>query len=318
MCECTRPGPAGFAAVAAHDARIRGMSADRVPDREVPSPALPAAVAAKRDVVVATLRGMNRVAVALSGGVDSAAVAKAAAVACGDGALAVTADSPSLPAGELDAARRFAAAAGIAHRVIRTAEFDRPGYAANGPDRCFHCKSELYDRLADLLPELGVDAVVNGANADDTGEHRPGMRAAADRGVRSPLLECGFTKSDVRALAKAWALPVWDKPASPCLSSRIAYGVPVTEDRVRRVDAAEAWLKATFALRECRVRCEANELARVEVPRPALPRVTADAAAVSDALRRLGFRYVTLDLEGFRSGSLNAALVPLAVRRPVR
>ena len=261
---------------------------------------LPPALPAKRDALLDHLRSLSRVAVAFSGGVDSAVVAKAAALACGDGAVAVTAASPSLAAGELANAAVVAAAIGIRHRVLHTREFASPEYLANALDRCFHCKSELYDRLGGLLPELGADAVVNGANADDAGDHRPGMKAARDRGVRSPLLDCGFTKADVRALARAWDLPVWDKPASPCLSSRIAYGVPVTEARVRRVDAAEAWLKATFTLRECRVRCEANELARVEVPRPALPAVTAGAAAVSGELRRLGFRYVTLDLEGFR------------------
>ena len=274
-------------------------------------PPLPPALAAKRDRLLGTLRALGRAAVAFSGGVDSAVVAKAAALACGEGAVAVTADSPSLAAGELENAAAVAAAIGIRHRVLRTDEFASPAYLANAPDRCFHCKSELYDRLGDLLPELGVDAVVNGANLDDAGDHRPGMRAASERGVRSPLLECGFTKADVRALAQAWSLPVWDKPASPCLSSRIAYGVPVTEARVRRVDAAEAWLKERFDLRECRVRCEANELARVEVPRPALPRVCGEAAAVSGELRRLGFRYVTLDLEGFRSGSLNLVQVDI-------
>ncbi len=266
------------------------------------------ALAAKRDSLLARMRELGRVAVALSGGVDSAVVAKAAALACGDAAVAVTADSPSLASGELANAAAVAAAIGVRHRALKTNEFASASYLANASDRCFHCKSELYDRLADLLPELGVDAVVNGANLDDAGDHRPGMRAASDRGVVSPLLECGFTKSDVRALAKAWDLPVWDKPASPCLSSRIAYGVPVTEARVRRVDAAEAWLKTTFDLRECRVRCEANELARVEVPRPALPHVCGEAAAVSEELKRLGFRYVTLDLEGFRSGSLNVVV----------
>ena len=272
---------------------------------------LPPSLLAKRDAVLANLRSLGRAAVAFSGGVDSAVVAKAAALACGGNAVAVTADSPSLAAGELANAASVAAEIGIRHRVLKTGEFASPGYRANAPDRCFHCKSELYDRLGGLLPELGVDAVVNGANADDVGDHRPGMKAASDRGVRSPLLEAGVTKAEVRALAKAWDLPVWDKPASPCLSSRIAYGVPVTEARVRRVDAAEAWLKARFGLRECRVRCEAHDLARVEVPRPALPRVCGDAAAVSGELRRLGFRYVTLDLEGFRSGSLNAGLVSL-------
>ncbi|MFH5806550.1 ATP-dependent sacrificial sulfur transferase LarE [Alienimonas sp. DA493] len=274
------------------------------------SPSPPPDLAAKRDQLLDALRGLGRVAVAFSGGVDSAVVAKAAALACGKHTVAVTADSPSLASGELETAAAVAAEIGIRHRVVRTEEFASPDYLANAPDRCFHCKSELYDRLADLLPELGVDAVVNGANADDAGDHRPGMRAAGERGVRSPLLECGVTKAEVRALARAWALPVWDKPASPCLSSRIAYGVPVTRDRVRRVDAAEAWLKARFDLRECRVRCEANELARVEVPLPALPRVVGEAAAVSEELKRLGFRYVTLDLEGFRSGSLNAGLTP--------
>ena len=268
-------------------------------------PEIDAALAAKRDALLAAVGSLGRVAVAFSGGVDSAVVAKAAALTCGDGAVAVTADSPSLAAGELENAAAVAAAIGVRHRVVRTGEFASPDYLANAPDRCFHCKSELYDRLGGLLPELGVEAVLNGANADDAGDHRPGMRAASDRGVRSPLLECGFTKADVRALAQAWDLPVWDKPASPCLSSRIAYGVPVTEERVRRVDAAEAWLKSRFDLRECRVRCEANELARVEVPLPALPRVCGEASAVSGELRRLGFRYVTLDLEGFRSGSLN-------------
>ncbi|QDT17874.1 ATP-dependent sacrificial sulfur transferase LarE [Alienimonas californiensis] len=280
------------------------------------SPPLPPELAEKRDRLLDALRTLGRVAVAFSGGVDSAVVAKAAALACGEDAVAVTADSPSLASGELETASSVAAAIGIRHRVLRTNEFASPDYLANASDRCFHCKSELYDRLGERLSELNADAVVNGANADDVGDHRPGMRAASDRGVRSPLLECGVTKAEVRTLAKAWGLPVWDKPASPCLSSRIAYGVPVTEARVRRVDAAEAWLKERFDLRECRVRCEANDLARVEVPRPALPRVVGEAATVSEELRRLGFRYVTLDLEGFRSGSLNAALTPLTLTPP--
>ena len=262
-------------------------------------------LAAKRDGLLDTLRDLGRVAVAYSGGVDSAVVAKAAALACGDGAVAVTAVSPSLAAGELETAKNTAAAIGVRHRVVHTAEFADADYVKNAPDRCYFCKSTLYDRLAELAGELGVDAVVNGANVDDRGDHRPGMRAAAERGVRSPLLELGFTKADVRDLARHWHVPVWDKPASPCLASRIAYGTAVTPDRVRRVDAAEAWLRERFGLRTLRVRCLPDDSARVEVPHPALPRLIDDHVAVAGHLRGLGFTAVAVDLEGFRSGSLN-------------
>jgi pyridinium-3,5-biscarboxylic acid mononucleotide sulfurtransferase len=270
----------------------------------------------KRDKLLELLRDGGRVAVAFSAGVDSTVVAKAAQVACGDDAVAVTAVSPSLASGELEEAERLAAQIGIRHVVIRTDEFDREGYRRNAGDRCYHCKTELYSRLGEIVDRLGVDVVVNGANLDDRGDYRPGMQAASEHRVRSPLIEAGFTKADVRALAQAWDLPVWDKPASPCLSSRIAYGVEATPERVARIDAAEHYLRETLGERELRVRVEANELARIEVPLSALPALVDPErrATIVAKLHELGFRYITLDLEGFRSGSLNAALPLVELR----
>lgn len=267
-------------------------------------------LAEKRDRLLTILRDCGRVAVAFSAGVDSALVAKAAARALGERACAVTAVSPALAAGELELAQQIAAELGIRHVLVHTGEFSVPGYQANAGDRCYYCKSELYTDLAALRPQLGVDVICNGTNLDDLGDHRPGLRAAREHAVRSPLVEAGFTKAQVRALAKEWDLPNWDKPASPCLSSRIAYGVEVTPERVRRVDEAERFLRETFGLRELRVRLEPNDLARIEVPLDALPRlVEADAREnLVSRFRELGFREVTLDLQGFRSGSLNAAL----------
>ena len=164
-------------------------------------------------------------------------------MALGDAAVAVTAVSESLAAGELEEAEALARQIGIRHRVIRTEEFADPNYLRNNPDRCYFCKSELYGRLSGLLGELGVDVIASGANTDDPGDHRPGMRAAGENGVRHPLQECGLGKADVRALARAWDLPTWDKPATPCLSSRIAYGEEVTPERVRMIDQAEQWLR---------------------------------------------------------------------------
>jgi pyridinium-3,5-biscarboxylic acid mononucleotide sulfurtransferase len=273
----------------------------------------------KRDALLAALSGYGRVAVAFSGGVDSAVVAKAAFEACGAKAVAVTAVSPSLASDELEQAREVAALIGIRHFELTTQEFTNDDYLKNPTNRCYFCKTELYSRLESQLSELDADVICNGANLDDQGDYRPGMTAAREHSVRSPLIEAGFTKADVRALAKHWALPCWDKPAMPCLSSRIAYGIAVTPERVARIDAAEHFLKREFGLREFRVRLEANELARIEV---SLAEVTpllnlATFQRVSLELRSLGFRCVTLDLEGFRSGSLNA-LVPIASLNAVR
>ncbi len=266
---------------------------------------------AQRDRLIGTLQGYGRVAVAYSGGIDSTVVAQAAYLAHGDAAIAVTAVSDSLASGELEEAQDLARRIGIRHRVIRTEEFADPNYLRNAPDRCYFCKSELYSRLSGLLGELEVDVIASGANQDDMGEHRPGLRAASENGVRHPLQECGLGKQDVRALAKAWGLPTWDKPATPCLSSRIAYGEEVTPERVRMIDQAEQWLRQQ-GLRYLRVRYHKGDLARVEVSLDDLPRLVQPEvrSALVPAFHALGFKFITLDLEGFRSGSLNG-LIPL-------
>lgn len=266
---------------------------------------------AKRQALLDRLQSLGNCLVAFSGGVDSAVVAKAAHLALGDQAIAVTATSPSLASGELDTAREVAARIGIRHEVIATDEFANADYTANDPRRCYHCKTELYTRLDGLLERFHANAIVNGANLDDTGDYRPGMQAAAEHAVLSPLAECGFHKEDVRSLAAEWDLPVWDKPASPCLSSRVAYGEEVTPERLRVIDLAEQYLRE-LGLREVRVRYHRGDLARIEVPPSELARM-ADPRIREPLARRLtelGFKFVTLDLIGFRSGSLNT-LVPV-------
>src|SRR5438105_3075962 len=226
----------------------------------------------KREQLLEILRGLESVAVAFSGGIDSTVVAKAAQLALGDQAIAVTADSPSVARSELADARRLAQQIGIRHRIVATEEFEDRDYVRNDGTRCYFCKSELYSRIETLLPELDVAVMCSGANLDDQGDYRPGLKAAAEHAVRHPLQEAGCTKADVRALARAWELPTWDKPASPCLSSRLAPGVEVTRERTARVEAAEAYLRS-LGYRECRLRLHEGELARIEVPLAELPRL---------------------------------------------
>lgn len=245
----------------------------------------------------------------MSAGVDSAVVAKAAFLALGDRAVAITGVSASLASGELDEAREIARRIGIRHESLDTQEFASPAYVQNSPDRCYHCKAELYTQMRRVADRLGLKMIVNGANADDAGDYRPGMTAASERGVRSPLLELGIAKAEVRALAAAWDLPVWDKPASPCLSSRVAYGESVTPERLSMIDRAESWLRGE-GLGVVRVRYHSGDLARVEVPREAIAALASEAVRERFVahLKSLGFRFITLDLEGFRSGSQNLVL----------
>lgn len=260
----------------------------------------------RRENLLAILSAMPGTVVAFSGGVDSAVVAKAAFLALGERAVAMTSDSPSVPRSELASARELAALIGIRHEVLPTTEFDNPAYRKNGGDRCYFCKSELYTRIEGQLKSFGLTTVCSGANLDDLGDYRPGLTAAAEHHVRHPLQEAGFTKAHVRELAKHWGLPVWDKPASPCLSSRLAPGLAVTPERTLRVELAEAYLKS-LGLRDGRVRYHEGDLARVEVPVEDIVRLLDPTVrmALSAKLHDIGFKFVSLDLDGFRSGSLN-------------
>lgn len=270
---------------------------------------LPRQLELKRDRLLEILRQLDSCAVAYSGGVDSAVLAKAAHLALGEKAIAVTAKSPSLASGEIEQAREVARLIGIEHREIDTSELQNPDYQRNAPDRCYHCKSELYSRLDQLAPKLNVQEVVAGANLDDTGDYRPGLKAAAEHQVRNPLAECEITKDEVRQLAAHWNLPVWDKPATPCLSSRIAYGEEVTPERLAMIDQAEQFLRQR-GFNVVRVRYHKGDLARVEVPLEELPRLLEEPFrnAFAAHLQSLGFRHITLDLQGFRSGSMNLGI----------
>jgi uncharacterized protein len=255
------------------------------------------------------LKSFGSCAVAFSGGLDSTVLAKAAHVALGDRAVAVTGASESLAVGELDQCRELARLIGIRHEVIHTEELANPEYRKNEADRCYHCKTELFTRLEAIARQTKMAVVADGSNWDDHGEHRPGLQAAKDQKVRSPLAECGLTKADIRALALDWHLPTWDKPATPCLSSRIAYGESVTPERLAMIDKAERFLRER-GFQPLRVRYHKGDMARIEVAADALAKF-ADAdfrREVIEHLKAAGFRYVALDLEGFRSGSLNAVL----------
>jgi uncharacterized protein len=262
-------------------------------------------VARKLDGLHEVLSSTGGAVVAYSGGIDSTLVAAVAARTLGDRALAITAVSASLPPGEAAEATRVARELGIRHRTVRTHEAERPGYLMNGPDRCYHCKTELYDVLARVAEEAEFRVVVSGANLDDLGDFRPGLTAAAEHSVRHPLVETGMTKSDVREAARGLAIPTWDKPASACLASRIPFGVTITMEELSKVGRAERAVKDLGFL-QCRVRVH-GDVARIEVEASEVVRLAEPAVRerVIEALHALGYRYVTVDLEGFRSGSMN-------------
>ena len=261
------------------------------------------------------LTGLGRVVVAYSGGVDSATLAVAAHKALGTEAVAVTAVSPSLARRERLGASDLARSMGFAHREVTTHELRREEYARNEADRCFWCKTELFDVLGPIASDMDATIAV-GTNMDDLGDHRPGIRAARLNDVEAPLVEVGLTKSEVRELARAWSIPVSEKPAAPCLASRFAYGVRVTQEGLRRVDEAEETIRG-LGFDVLRVR-DHGDLARVEVPAADIERAAALADEIEAKLRDLGFRYVTLDLSGFRSGSLNEVLQGPSIRRSDR
>jgi uncharacterized protein len=254
------------------------------------------------------MRGLESVLVCYSGGVDSAFVLAIAARELGGRAVGMTAVSPSLPPGELEQAEALAQSIGATHRVVSSNEMNDPRYVANAPDRCFYCKSELYEIAEQKRVEWGLQFTLNGTNCDDLGDYRPGLKAAEGLGVKSPLVECGFTKADVRAGSQLLGLPVWDKPAAACLSSRIPYGTSVTTERLAQIGGFEASLKA-LGFRQVRVRYH-DQLARVELDISELARAV-DPSVRSEIVtigKRHGFHYVTLDLGGYRTGSHNEVI----------
>lgn len=263
----------------------------------------------KLEQLQALFAEMERALIAYSGGIDSTLVAKIAYDMLGDRALAITADSASLLPEDLEDARIQAAEIGIAHEVVQTHELDNPNYAANPINRCYFCKSELHDTLKPIALERGYPYVVDGVNADDLFDYRPGIQAAKERGARSPLAEVGVTKLEVRELAKLLDLPWWDKPAQPCLSSRFPYGETITVAKLQRVGRAERYLR-NLGWRNLRVRSD-RETARIELPPEQIKDFVqqVDLPTLVTAFQDYGFTYVTLDLEGYRSGKLNQSLL---------
>jgi uncharacterized protein len=265
-----------------------------------------------RDEKLARMRAriadLGSVAVAFSAGVDSTFVLKVAADVLGpQHVLAVTARSPSVPAAEVAEARGLAEWLGVEHAIIDTHEFSNPNYTANPTDRCYYCKTALYTHMQYVVRERGILAIISGTNYDDLGDWRPGLRAAGERAVVAPAAEAGLTKADIRALSSAWGLPTSAKPASPCLSSRVPYGQAVTPEKLRMIEAGEAFLKQRFGLRECRVR-HYGTFARIEAPPAEVAALESALAEIAAHFRALGFSTTEIDPRGFRSGALNEVI----------
>lgn len=262
----------------------------------------------KADCLKAILADLGSALIAYSGGVDSTFLAAVAHSVLGDRVVAVTAVSSAVPRAEADDAIALAQRLGVRHLTIETGEMHSPEYVANGPDRCYHCKLDLFGRLASLAAELKLAWVLDGNNADDAADYRPGSRAAVEHGVRSPLREAGWTKNDIRTLSHQMGLPTWDKPSMACLASRLPYGTPITVEALRRVEAAEEYVRS-LGVRQLRVRHH-GDLARIEADAAGTELLCREdvRARVVEHLKRLGYLYVTIDLAGYRSGSLNEVL----------